>query len=108
MVESIVRYHDVLLGLAGRDGVRNDISRYEALALAMVDPESRAVLADWPSPRSALRMEKFMDAIYRAYDQRYVYSAPKLAKRTARLTWRADSPALEETVAGELVSRLAG
>ena len=48
VVESIVRYHDVLLGLTGRDGVRNDISRYEALALAMVDPERRAVLADWP------------------------------------------------------------
>ena len=106
VVESIVRYHDVLLGLTGRDGVRNDISRYEALALAMVDPEGRAVLADWPSPGSPLRMEKFMDAIYRAYDQRYVYSAPKLAKRTARLTWRADSPALEEPVVRQFDPRL--
>ncbi|MDE2978827.1 MAG: hypothetical protein OXU63_15080 [Acidobacteriota bacterium] len=47
-----------------------------------------------------------MDAIYRAYDQRYVYAAPKLAKRTARLTWRADSPALEEAVAREFKPRL--
>ena len=108
VVESIARYHDVLLGLTGRDGVRNDISRYEALALAMVDPESRAVLADWPLAQSPLRIEGFMDAIYRAYDQRYVYSAPKLAKRTARLEWWADSPALEEPVAREFVPRLAG
>ena len=105
VVESIARYHDVLLGLTGRDGVRNDISRYEALALAMVDPEGRAVLADWPSPGSALRMEKFMDAIYRAYDQRYVYSAPKLAKRTVRLEWRADSPAFNDPRAREFVPR---
>ena len=47
-----------------------------------------------------------MDAIYREYDQRYVYSAPKLAKKTARLAWRADSPALEEAVAREFVPRL--
>lgn len=46
VVESIVRYHDVLLGLAGRDGVRNDISRYEALALAMICPEDRTL---WPT-----------------------------------------------------------
>ena len=108
VVESIVRYHDVLLGLAGRDGVRNDISRYEALALAMVEPESRSVVADWPSAASPLRMEKFMDEIYRAYDQRYVYAAPKLAKRTARLAWLAESPALEVPIAREFVPRLSG
>ena len=106
VVESIARYHDVLLGLTGRDGVRNDISRYEALALAMIDPESRAVLADWPLAPSPLRSEGFMDAIHHAYDQRYVYAAPTLAKRTARLTWRSDSPAFEEPVAAEFVPRL--
>ena len=108
VVESIVRYHDVLLGLTGRDGVRNDVSRYEALAMAMIDPESRAVLADWPLAPSPLRIDGFMDAIYREYDQRYVYAAPKLAKRTARLEWRSDSPAFEEPVARGFVPRLAG
>lgn len=106
VVESILRYHDVLLGLAGRDGVRNDISRYEALALAMVEPEGRTVVADWPSAASPLRMEKFMDAIYRAYDQRYVYAAPKLVKRTTRLAWRDDSPAFDERQAVTFVPRL--
>ncbi len=106
VAESIVRYHDVLLGLTGRDGVRNDISRYEALALALVDPENRAVLPDWPSAESPLCIEKFMDAIYRAYDQRYVYAAPKLAKRTARFAWRADSPAFAEPLAAAFARRL--
>ena len=108
VAESIVRYHDVLLGLTGRDGVRNDISRYEALALAMVDPESRGVFAEWPLGESPLRIEGFMDAIYRAYDQRYVYAAPKLAKRTNRLAWRSDSPAFEEPVAVGFEPRIAG
>ena len=47
-----------------------------------------------------------MDSIYRAYDQRYVYAAPKLAKRTARLAWRADSPAFEEVVVRQFAPRL--
>ena len=47
-----------------------------------------------------------MDAIYRAYDQRYVHSAPKLAKRTARLGWREDSPALQEPVVRQFDPRL--
>ena len=106
VVESIARYHDVLLGLAGRDGVRNDISRYEALALAMVDPEGRAVLADWPAASSPLRIDGFMGAIYRAYDQRYVYAAPKLARRTRRLAWQGASPAFSEPQARGLIPRL--
>ena len=108
VAESIGRYHDVLLGLTGRGGVRNDLSRYEALALAMLDPEQRTVLQDWPPAASPLRIEGFMDAIYRAYDQRYVYAAPKLAKRTARLAWLADSPALEMPIARDFVPRLSG
>lgn len=106
VVESIARYHDVLLGLAGRGGVRNDLSRYEALALAMIDPESRVVLEDWPLNTSPLRLERFMDTIYRSYDQRYVYAAPKLQKLTARMAWRRDSPALREPMARAFVPRI--
>ncbi|MXX61662.1 MAG: hypothetical protein F4112_01380 [Holophagales bacterium] len=106
VAEAVVRYHDVLLGLTGRGGVRNDLSRYEAVALAMVDPESPAVLTDWPLVASPLRIDGFMDAIYRAYDQRYVYAAPKLASRTRRLTWRPDSPALAAPLAPEFAPRL--
>ena len=104
--ETIVRYHDVLPGLAGRAGVRNDVSRYEALALALVDPAARLPRTDWPEVGSPFRIENFMGAVYQAYDRRYVYPAPKLAGRTARLTWRADSPALEEPVALEFEPRL--
>jgi len=106
--ESIKRYHDVLIGLTGRGGVRNDISRYEAIALAMINPDTLGPLPDWPERESPLLLDDFMETIYRTYDQRYVYSAPKLAKQTARLTWRTDSPALEESAAKEFASRLEG
>jgi hypothetical protein len=39
-VEAIVRFHNALRELTGRRGVRNDVSRYEAVALALVDPTS--------------------------------------------------------------------
>lgn len=74
----------------------------------MIDPDSRVVLEEWPLTASPLRIESFMDAIYGAYDQRYVYAAPKLAKRTTRLTWRADSPAFAEPLASAFVLRLGG
>src|SRR5205085_2297991 len=36
VVQAIRRYHDVLLGLAGRRLVRDDLTRYEAVCLALV------------------------------------------------------------------------
>ena len=96
IVDSIERYHDVLLGLAGRRGIRNDITRYESLALALVRPAPPSIMEEWPRADSPLRFEDAFDRMYRQYDQRYVFAAPKLAKHTARVEWREDSPALRE------------
>ena len=96
VVDSIERYHDVLLGLAGRRGIRNDITRYESLALALVQPRPPAITPEWPPGESPLRFERLFDRMYREYDQRYVFAAPKLAKRTARAVWSQDSPALKD------------
>ena len=95
-VEPIKRYHDSLLGLAGRRGIRNDITRYESVALALVRPEPPSVMEEWPPAEGPLRCEQAFDRLYREYDQRYVFAAPKLASRTARVVWREDSPALQE------------
>ena len=103
--DSIVRYHDVLLGLAGRDGIREDITRYEALAVALVSPDTLSILDAWPEGDSPLRIEKFFERLYRGYDQRYVFAAPKLERRTARAIWHPDSPALVEPIAGEFTVR---
>lgn len=104
--DSIVRYHDVLMGLAGRDGIRNDITRYESLAVALVSPDSLSILDAWPEGDSPLRIETFFEQIYCGYDQRYVFAAPKLAQQTARAVWHPDSPALAEPIAGEFTARV--
>ena len=37
--DAISRYHDVMARLAGRDDVRSEVTKYEAVALALVDPD---------------------------------------------------------------------
>ena len=103
--DSIVRYHDVLLGLAGRNGIRADITCYESPAVALVSPGALSILDAWPEGDSPLRIEKFFERLYREYDQRYVFVAPKLERRTARAVWHPDSPALAEPLAREFTAR---
>lgn len=96
-VEGIIRFYSALRELTGRKGIRNDLSRYEAVALAMVgmtpDASGRS-LATFPKLDSPLRSERFFDALYARYDERFVYSAPSLARVTRRLQWSLRSPAL--------------
>ena len=96
-VESIFRFHSALRELTGRRGIRADVSRYEAVALALADMEARtpgAVLQGFPPPDSPLRLERFFDALYLRYDERFVTSAPDLKAVTARTVWSSASPAL--------------
>ena len=94
-VESIIRFHSALRELTGRRGIRNDVSRYEAVSLAMVemaDAELGAILPGFPAADSPLRIEQFFGTLYLRYDERYVYSAPDLKTRTQRLEWSPNSP----------------
>lgn len=98
-VASIMRFHNALRELVGRRGIRNDVSRYEAIGFCMVEmePASKgALLADYPEPASPLRFESFFETLYLRYDERFVTSAPDLASRTRRLEWAAESPALKD------------
>ena len=100
-VESIVRFHAALGALTGRNGIREDASRYEAISLALIDTRDGAVgnpLPEFPPPDSPLRLEHFFETLYRRYDERYVYSAPDLKSKTRRLDWSPDSPALGSDV----------
>ncbi len=65
VAEPIRRYHRVLRGLTGRLGIRNDFTRYEALALAMVHPSTASIASDWPPNGSPLRFGDFFRRIYR-------------------------------------------
>ena len=104
-VESIVRFHSALGALTGRNGIREDASRYEAISLALIDTRDGAVgqpLPEFPPADSPLRLEHFFHTLYRRYDERYVYSAPDLKSKTRRLGWSPDSPALESGTSDRL------
>jgi len=97
-LESIVRFHQALSGMTGRLNPRNDSGRYEAIAMALVEvspPHAGAINADYPPRDSAIHFDQFFKTIYRRYDERYVMSAPRLVRRTRRLEWSCDSPALD-------------
>lgn len=102
-VATIMRFHNALRELTGRRGIRNDVSRYEAIALGMVEMESSTVgtlLANYPQEDSELRLERFFETLFLRYDERFVTSAPDLASKTRRLAWASDSPALKGIGAG--------
>ena len=97
-VETITRFHSALVSLTGRNGIRNDVSRYEAISLAMIDTQTESIgqmLPGFPTPDSPLRLESFFETLYLRYDERYVYSAPDLKSKTTRMEWSPDSPILE-------------
>ena len=97
-VEGVVRFHQALSAMTGRHGVRNDASRYEAIAMALVEaPPTRPgeLTPDFPPGDSTIHFVQFFRTMYRRYDERYVVSAPLLAKRTRRVEWAPDSPAFE-------------
>ena len=106
----IQRYHDVMNRLAGRSDVRNEASRYEAIALALVETQGDqlgTVRADYPPTGSLLSLDSFFARLYSTYDLRFIYSAPALSSKTSRLEWAVDSPALQQCEELELAPRLA-
>ncbi len=97
-VESIRRYHDALAELSGRRFVRDDLTRYERVAFALVEPGTPvlgAVLRNFPVPESPLRIEGFFKDLLERYDLRFPYvgaSVPNLK----RVVWSKQSPILLE------------
>ena len=110
IVDAIRRYHDVMVRLTNRADVRNDVGRYEAVAIALVHPsgEQKAeVIGEFPLAESPLAFERFFDLLFRQYDLRFVYAAPALKKYTARVEWAADSPIIPVAEAAGFRPRLA-
>ena len=98
-VEALVRFHVALTEMTGRLGVRDDLSRYEAVGMALVDTRhgfDGQLMEEFPPPDSRVNFASFFDTLYRRYDERYVVGAPRLESRTRRVVWAADSPALQE------------
>lgn len=107
---SIIRYHLALSGLARRSGIRDDVSKYEAMALTLVQVGERNVgqiYPTFPPKEDELGFRQLFSTIYRHYDLRFVYQAPDLASSTARHGWSESSPALANWPVAEYEPRLA-
>jgi hypothetical protein len=97
VADLISRYHGVLTRLAGREDIREDPSRYGAVALLIAEaqpPRVGEVLTSFPATDSPLSFDRFFETLYEQYDQRFVFAAPSLERKTRRLEWAPDSPAL--------------
>ena len=96
VVSSIARYHDVLLGLTGRLFVRNELSKYEAVTLAMIDPTAGPqghLSQSFPPVGSKLRAEPFFPSLLERYDLRFPFVAPAM-RSLLRRAWSSKSPAI--------------
>ena len=110
IADTITRYHDTMARLTNRMDVRNEASRYESVALALVNTVAAnrgELVTGYPLPESPLLFDKFFPTLYRAYDLHFVYTAPALKPLTQRLEWAADSPALALPQASGLNARIA-
>lgn len=99
VADAIARYHDVLVRLTGRADLRNEVSKYEAVALSMInpyEPDIGSLVHSFPESSSALLLDRFFPTLYQQYDLRFVYAAPSLAATTRRVEWDAKSPALAD------------
>jgi hypothetical protein len=96
-VESLLRFDYALNGMTGRRSIRNEVSRYESVALALVDVDNEPgkILVEFPVPDSPIRLERFFTTMYARYEERFVFSAPKLGKTTRRHEWARSSPLFE-------------
>ena len=109
VVDAVVRYHDVLARLTGRDDIRAPTTRYEAVAMPLVDPDPPKlgeIYPDFPPKTSPLGLDRFFATLYDQYDKRFVFAAPSLAGTTRRLEWAPESPALADQRAPGLNSRV--
>ena len=64
-------------------------------------------LTTYPPADSPLRFDKFFESIYQQYDLRFVYAAPNIARKTRRLEWDPDSPALTHRCVAGMTPRVA-
>ena len=95
------RYGRALRRLSERGDLRDDPSRYEACGLTLTryvgELELSVLDSGHPDSGSVLDFNRMFRRLYAIYDRRFVFSAPKLARRTAREYWHPESPLLTET-----------
>ncbi|WP_413711844.1 hypothetical protein [Rhizobium sp. Rhizsp82] len=97
--DGIERFARALSEMTGRRGVRDEISRYEAITLVMIEPRGTAagsVFEAFPEPNSDLHLSKFFKSLYDQYSERFVTSAPLLSDQTLRKAWERESQVFKD------------
>ncbi|HEX3885597.1 MAG TPA: hypothetical protein VHW66_23290 [Stellaceae bacterium] len=100
----IRRFYSALSEMTGRQGIREEISRYEAIGMTLIEPRGARAgesFPGFPPAESPLHPDRFFSALYQQYDERFVFGAPLLAGRTRRREWASVSP-IFETVSAQL------
>lgn len=98
VTSGIKRFEIAVSRLAGRSGVRDDLTRYESIGLGLVEAEGSDLgnlVPNYPDPAGPLNIDGFFGRLYAQYDERFIYGAPKLVSVTRRLAWSPESPALQ-------------
>ena len=93
----IRRYWSALSEMTGRRFVRNDFTRYESVASALVENNPDllgAISEEFPPADSLLRVEHFFKRLFEVYDLRFPFRADHLIA-PRRVAWRRDSPFFE-------------
>ena len=96
VIDSILRYQQALLGLTGRRLVRDDLTRYEAVAIAIVEMAPARlgrILENFPHADAALHPSAFLPSLLSTYDLRYPYFAASVSSLERKI-WAIESPAL--------------
>ena len=86
-LEKLIRYHDVLVSLAGRTTITDPAMRYESVALVVYQcTEGRATIwPDYPPRSSPVHYANFFQRLYDIYDLRFAY--PDASGRSRRKSW---------------------
>jgi len=98
VVDSVTRYYEILQGLAGRETVRDEISKYEAIGFLLVEGHGASAgeqYAGFPPSEDRADLDAFFRRLYDVYIRRYTYVAPAMAS-VRRVEWDEDSPAFRQ------------
>ncbi len=87
-LEKLIRYHDVLVSLAGRTTITDPAMRYESVGLVIYQCANgtATVSPGYPAKTSPVHYTKFFQRLYDIYDLRYAY--PDASGKSRRKTWR--------------------
>lgn len=98
VAQGIQRYYSALCEMTGRRFVRNDFTRYESVAIVMVESNTDnmgEVYPAWPPADSPLNVGCFFKRIYEVYHLRFPLRADTV-KSLNRVEWQRNSPLLEQ------------